>query len=331
MTQSIPSARLSHQFLAFFAERASRGQALALVTVIATEGSSYSKAGQQLLIDDAGEFLGILSGGCLEGDLAERAMKVLEALTPEIVEYDLREDDVLFGLGVGCEGVMRVLLQPLTKESGYEPLTSIINALDKEGLADIEVASKFGMSRFRWLAPSRLLVLGAGLDVDPLLEMSNSLGWNVTVNDHRPAYIERLTTIEPADLRCSPADAVDQVVELPRYDAAIVMSHNLDADRAYLQQLASSGIDFIGLLGPTHRRDRLLADLGDAGDALSGRLRSPVGKRIGGRGPAAIALEVVVELQEFFGEIDQQLSSASRSAGVSISINAGSNSTATTA
>lgn len=331
MTESIPTARLPRQFLEFFAERVSRGQALALVTVIQTEGSSYSKAGQPLLIDDAGEFQGILSGGCLENDLAERAMKVLAALTSAIVEYDLREDDELFGLGVGCEGLMRVLIQPLTVSNGYEPLTRIIGSLDRAACVDIEVASEFGTSRCRWLAPGRVLVLGAGPDVDPLLEMSNSLGWHVTVNDHRPAYIERLKKAASAELLCSPAEAVGQAVDLSSYDAAIVMSHNLTADRAYLQQLADSDIEFIGLLGPPHRRDRLLADLGRSPEALTGRLRSPVGKQIGGRGPAAIGLEVVVELQEYFWKIDQESSRASRSDGVSISIDAGSKLTATTA
>ena len=134
-----------------------------------------------------------------------------------------------------------------------------------------------------------------------------------------------------AELKCSPAEALHEAVELSRYDAAIVMSHNLTADRAYLQQLVGAEIDFIGLLGPPRRRDRLLADLGGAPDSLARRLRSPVGKQIGGRGPAAIGLEVVVELQEYFLQIDQGLSSASRSDGVSISIDAGSKPTATTA
>lgn len=329
---SVPTASLPRQFLAFFAERRARGQALALVTVISTEGSSYSKAGQQLLIDDAGKFQGLLSGGCLEGDLAERAMKTLERREPDIVEYDLRADDELFGLGVGCEGVMRVLIQPLTKENDYEPLNAAINALEEEPFVDINVVSDFGLARCRWLAPASVLVLGGGPDVDPLLEMSQSLGWSVTVNDHRPAYIERLEKRAfPSVLVNSPADKLDGTIDLARYDAAIVMSHNLNADRAYLLQLAGSDIDFIGLLGPQHRRDRLLADLGSEADSLIARLRSPVGRRIGGRGPAAIALEIVVELQEYFTQIDQRVSSSSRSARVSISIDAGSKVTAITA
>jgi xanthine/CO dehydrogenase XdhC/CoxF family maturation factor len=48
------------------------------------------------------------------------------------------------------------------------------------------------------------------------------------------------------------------------------------------------------LLGPPHRRDRLLGEIGASRERLGDRLRSPVGRRIGGRGPEAIALEIAL-------------------------------------
>jgi xanthine dehydrogenase accessory factor len=78
------------------------------------------------------------------------------------------------------------------------------------------------------------------------------------------------------------------------------MSHNLEADRAYLKTVAGSPIEFIGLLGPPHRRDRLLGEIGDDASKLGDRLHAPVGDQIGGRGPAAIALEIAAELQSKF-------------------------------
>ena len=93
-------------------------------------------------------------------------------------------------------------------------------------------------------------------------------------------------------------------VDLNRFDAAIVMSHHLVSDRSYLGVLAATDIPFVGLLGPPRRRERLLDDLGDSAAGLGNRLRSPVGTKIGGRGPAAIALEIVAELQAFFSEPD---------------------------
>src|SRR5438552_3661814 len=84
-----------------------------LATVVATAGSTYRKPGARMLIMADGSHLGLLSGGCLESDLSLHARKVIESGTPLAVEYDMRgPDDVLFGIGAGCEGAMRVLLEP---------------------------------------------------------------------------------------------------------------------------------------------------------------------------------------------------------------------------
>ena len=72
-------------------ERArAEGAPLVLATVVATRGSTYRKAGAQMLIGPGGRYEGILSGGCLEGDLAAHAASVLETGTPKMVRYDNR-------------------------------------------------------------------------------------------------------------------------------------------------------------------------------------------------------------------------------------------------
>ncbi len=85
----------------------------ALATVVATAGSTYRKPGARMLIHADGSYLGLLSGGCLEADLQLHAQEVIEHARTRAVEYDMRgPDDVLFGIGAGCEGAMRVLLEP---------------------------------------------------------------------------------------------------------------------------------------------------------------------------------------------------------------------------
>ena len=150
------------------------------------------------------------------------------------------------------------------------------------------------------MAPLRLLILGAGQDADPLVTFAVALGWEVAVSDHRSAAIVRLGDRGAASAQCVPTGEIASHFDLGRFDAVIVMSHNLEADRTYLVTLADAQVDFIGLLGPPHRRDRLLREIGPAADKLQGRLRGPVGKQIGGRGPAAIALEIAAELQAYF-------------------------------
>jgi xanthine dehydrogenase accessory factor len=84
-----------------------------LATVVATAGSTYRKPGARMLIMADGSYLGLLSGGCLEADLKLHAQQVLESGVPRAVEYDMRgPDDILFGIGAGCEGAMRILLEP---------------------------------------------------------------------------------------------------------------------------------------------------------------------------------------------------------------------------
>lgn len=109
----------------FFEVRRERGDALALASVFATSGSTYSKAGARMLIDGAGVFRGMLSGGCLEGDLAIRAQQVIQTGQPQRVGYNLADDDELWGLGVGCDGSMEVFVQPLSAADAWEPYATI--------------------------------------------------------------------------------------------------------------------------------------------------------------------------------------------------------------
>lgn len=329
------------------------GRPMVLATVFETAGSTYSKAGGQMIIDDEGNFCGMLSGGCLEGDLVERARAVIDSGNAQTASYDLGADDELWGLGVGCDGTMRVLLQPLLPEKDYQPFVAfaeILNgdepaiaaiviaadsipagalALIRDGgaagfgidddsaamLADVfEVAGEFKTVEtpagrcqvlFTAISPApALLVLGAGLDSEPVVRFATELGWRCTAVDHRPAYIEGRHYPDATTTLCCETTALDTNVELSDYNMAIVMSHHLVSDRAYLQQLARSSIGYIGLLGPAGRRERLLGELGEAAGALQDRLHGPAGIVLGGRGPAAIALEIVAGMQKYLAERD---------------------------
>lgn len=115
--------------LAFFEARRAVARPLVSATVIATEGSTYRKPGARMLIDDRGEACGLLSGGCLEGDLAEHARGVLTSGRARLIEYDLRSsDDLVWGLGLGCEGAMTIFLQRISPADGYTPLAQIARA-----------------------------------------------------------------------------------------------------------------------------------------------------------------------------------------------------------
>src|SRR3990170_88649 len=89
-------------------------RSLVLATVVETLGSTYRKAGARMLITEDGEFHGIIGGGCFEGDLLERARRVFADGNPDLVFYDMRApEDELWGLGMGCNGAVRLLLERL--------------------------------------------------------------------------------------------------------------------------------------------------------------------------------------------------------------------------
>jgi len=319
---------------------------LALATVIYTAGSTYSKAGRQILIRADGQYEGLVSGGCLEGDLAEHARAVLQTGVPVIVTYDMRTAaDDLWGMGLGCSGMLKILLQRLSASDNWQPFANLATAMSAtdNSTAALVIASNdeniaLGTTLIRsangtwqgtrelqhplqlpdglpanvtvqqqesqcellcWtLYPwPRLLLLGAGPDTVPLLALARTLGWEVTVADHRQHYINQL----PADLadHVHVVDAAQLSKQLPleRYTVVVVMSHHLDTDRQYLQQLAHYPHSYVGLLGPAARKARLLEELGLTESSFGKQLRGPVGLAIGADTPATIALAVLAEIQ----------------------------------
>ena len=86
----------------------------ALATVVRVEGSSYRRTGARMLIADSGEWIGGISGGCLEGDALKKAKFAIAQNKATIVTYDTTEDDPYqIGVGLGCNGIIDVLLVPL--------------------------------------------------------------------------------------------------------------------------------------------------------------------------------------------------------------------------
>jgi len=110
-------------------ERAA-GRAMALGVLVRTVGSTYRKPGALILIAADGNYAGLISGGCLEGDLREHARAVITSGTAASVRYDTRTaDDLLWGLGLGCEGAMQILLLQAGPANGWQPLAHLATAL----------------------------------------------------------------------------------------------------------------------------------------------------------------------------------------------------------
>jgi xanthine dehydrogenase accessory factor len=89
----------------------------ALATVISVEGSAYRQPGARMLLTLEGGSWGMVSGGCLESDVMDHARRALQTGQPRIVRYDsTSDDDVVFGTGLGCNGIIDVFIEPVTKD-----------------------------------------------------------------------------------------------------------------------------------------------------------------------------------------------------------------------
>ncbi len=120
------------------------GEALVLGTVIATEGSTYRKPGAMMLIALDNSYRGLISGGCLEADLASHAKQVFADGQTRSVCYDMSDgDDFAFGLGLGCDGIIQLMLQRVDASTGFGFLETLDQAwkTKSNGLLSLVTAS----------------------------------------------------------------------------------------------------------------------------------------------------------------------------------------------
>lgn len=108
----------SLEIIAALDDAAASNERVVLATVVGVTGSSYGGVGARMVIKAGGFTVGIVSGGCLEADLAEHAKQVNDSGVARVVSYDTRaDDDAAWGLGLGCNGLIDVLLEPLEQRT----------------------------------------------------------------------------------------------------------------------------------------------------------------------------------------------------------------------
>ncbi|MBK8476450.1 MAG: XdhC family protein [Opitutaceae bacterium] len=291
-----------------------------LATLISVEGSSYRRPGARLLLLPDGTHLGSISGGCLEEDLKAHGRRVLATGRAMVVEYDTTaENDLVWGVGLGCQGVVRVFLERIpalsppwvgTLRSNRAERRATVLVVDHGGadptgtqLATEGAAVPSECGRFVETipAPPALVVFGAGDDARPLAVFAKALGWHLTVADARGAYATPGRFPEADRLIVAPAAALAEGLVLDGRSYAVVMTHRYADDLALLRTLLPGDAAYLGLLGPRKRTARLLAQLQAEGfvpdAAMLAKLHAPVGLDLGGDTPETVALAIVSEVQ----------------------------------
>ncbi len=142
--------------------------------------------------------------------------------------------------------------------------------------------------------PPRLFVFGAGDDARPLVSLAAAAGFEVTVVDHRPAYLTQERFPPPAKLvRRRPSEGVAGLpFGISRRNFVVVQTHALAHDRDWVRALADQPLAYLGLLGPRVRKEQVIGELPVDGE----KLFAPVGLDLGADGPEQVAISIVAEM-----------------------------------
>ena len=277
--------------------RDGRGQVLA--TLVRVEGSSYRRPGARMLMDGAGRYRGTISGGCLEAEVVRKA--AWKTRSGAVVErYTTVFDDTAeIPYGLGCGGVLDLLLEPAgtaeyeaalgalerslagkdavvatwLPESGRRLRRAVFSLdgtllfrsaeLGPEEVARVDV---FGLTAGEGVfvekiaAPQRLFVIGAGDDARPVVTTAAMLGWSVTVADGR-AQLARIDRFPEAERVIVMKDASELAARAR--DAVAIMTHSYEQDRATLAAMLAMEKPpvYLGLLGAKHRSSLLVSEV----------------------------------------------------------------------
>lgn len=311
-----------------------RGNAAVLVTLVRVEGSSYRQAGARMLIATNGEHAGAISGGCLEAEVARKAQWKVRA-GAVIERYSTLFDNTAeIPYGLGCGGTVDLLFEPAETPEFEALMNAMVASLRGEIRHVVTHLPERGRGLRRTIrdaagdalfynplplpnedseadcsfkecleSPQRLFVFGAGDDAQPVVRIAALLGWSVIVVDGRPqwAKMERFPEAERVLAESSLDPLRNMGHPVGQRDAAVVMTHSYEQDRAWMAALLPDSPRYLGLLGARHRSALLVSEvastLGWSVDRVCAGLFAPVGLDLGGDGAEAIALAVVAEIQ----------------------------------
>ncbi|MFO7824120.1 MAG: XdhC/CoxI family protein [Cyclobacterium sp.] len=345
-----------------YARSRKTGEKVALATVVQVDGSSYRRPGARMLVTENGQLTGAISGGCLEGDALKKAQLVIFKKKSMLVTYDTTdEDDAKFGVGLGCNGIIHILMEPIDEEQENNPIALLQQCVndrnDKVLVTFYDVKNKrssqigtcllynkeeyFPNLNFNQIGQSaqsfareksqeaiatkkstiwplsdgsnlhafvefvpaaiKLLIFGAGNDVQPLTQLAAVLGWEMTLADGRSdhATTDRFPLVDQV-LSGKAIDILSQI-HADRRTAVVLMTHNFNYDLEVMRGLYPYQFPYLGVLGPRKKLEKLVENLSLSGIDLNEEdqkvIFGPMGLNIGAESPEEIALSIIAEIK----------------------------------
>ncbi len=318
--------------LAWLAE----GRGVAIATVIETWGSAPQPVGSQFLIDSAGNFLGSVSGGCVEAEVVAQAADVIATGTPKDLAFGV-EDAAAWKVGLACGGAIRVFVEPLATPKPGSP-DGVLHRLlrDVEARRAVALVTDLGTGARSLahssadveedLAPAlqeafrcdkslklaraagelfinvfnptpRLIVVGAVHIAQQLVPMARALGHEVIILDPRSAFATEQRFGDTQIVPEWPDEALPKI-GLDARTALIALTHDAKLDDPALILALASGAFYVGALGSRKTHAKRVERLLQAGVQAADieRIHAPIGLDIGAQGAAEIALSIIAEI-----------------------------------
>ncbi|HEY9661184.1 MAG TPA: XdhC family protein, partial [Allocoleopsis sp.] len=199
------------RILQVFEQSQQTGKRAVLATVVRTRGSVYRRPGARMLITEDGQMVGAISGGCLEADILERSRSLFSTdSNPILVRYDTTSsDDIVFGLGLGCSGVVEVLIEPLN--NGVSQLNFIQHCLNTQQIGVI--ATVFSIKNVPDIKVGDRLMMR--FDAPIVHQITNSdVADTIAIELHK-TLIEQQTYVQSCTISGGQIDVLLEVIRLP--------------------------------------------------------------------------------------------------------------------
>ncbi len=353
------------EIISSYDELQKEGKRSALATVVHVEGSSYRRPGARMLVVEDGRLTGAISGGCLEGDAMRKAFHVINEQRPALVTYDtMDEDDATLGIGLGCNGIIQVLIEPILPNDPNNPISLLKKATERRQTCVVatffnlndrrqaqpgtrllmgengdvfggcpveslqvrwqnDAQAAFQTSESKWVSyPTSagevtvfyeilppvlsLVLIGAGNDVMPVVDMADILGWETKVVDGRATHARPERFASACQVLVAKPEQVLKHIALDDYTVFALMTHNYNYDKAMLHELCQKGARYIAMLGPKKKLNRMLDEFEEEGRPLSAAqldtIFSPAGLDIGAETSEEIALSILAEIMAVLKE-----------------------------
>jgi len=269
------------------------GEEVALATVVATRRSAPRPLGSKLAVTRSGRLYGSVSGGCVEADVAERCVAILDGELPRVVSYGI-EDDEAWTVGLPCGGEIDVFIEKFEAAPPVERGASyVVVEGDEAGKRwhdeeRVRTALQGKVFTESIAPPPRLVAVGAGDIAEALCALAKTLGWRTVVLDPRAGLANRERVPSADEIVVAWPDEM----EVDADTAVVSLVHEERIDIPALRRAVEGGAFYVGALGSKRAQDKRREKLGTAADGV----RGPVGLDLGGETPTEIALEILGEM-----------------------------------